>query len=192
MLVLLLGIFCILYEDKFIDRIICKLGIIINCILLFWVVLVFIFIFSINLSIFLSSGVYLMGEEFSILSRILYLILFFIVFILSYLWYYIYMIRNKLLEEIREDYVFLCKVKGLNNRIIVFKYCLRNIMLLYISIMVILIFYILGGIYVVEKVFFYFGLGIFCFESVKYYDYNMLLVLCLIIGVLVVFGNMLV
>lgn len=46
-----------------------------------------------------------MGEESSILSRISHLILPLTVLILSHLWYYTYMIRNKLLEEIREDYV---------------------------------------------------------------------------------------
>ncbi|TQX19423.1 ABC transporter permease subunit, partial [Clostridioides difficile] len=40
----------------------------------------------------------------------------------------------------------------------------------------------LGGTYVVEKVFSYPGLGTLCFESAKYHDYNMLLVLCLITG----------
>lgn len=61
----------------------------------------------------------------------------------------------------------------------------------YISIMAISIPHILGGTYVVEKVFSYPGLGTLCFESAKYHDYNMLLVLCLITGALVVFGNML-
>ena len=43
----------------------------------------------------------------------------------------------------------------------------------------------------VEKVFSYPGLGSLCFESAKYHDYNMLLVLCLITGTLVIFINML-
>ncbi|MGO0807143.1 30S ribosomal protein S2, partial [Clostridioides difficile] len=41
----------------------------------FWVALVLILIFSINLSILPSSGAYSMGEESSILSRISHLIL---------------------------------------------------------------------------------------------------------------------
>lgn len=97
-LALLLGIFCTLHEDKLIDRIICKLGTITNCIPSFWVALVLILIFSINLSILPSSGAYSMGEESSILSRISHLILPLTVLILSHLWYYTYMIRNKLLE----------------------------------------------------------------------------------------------
>lgn len=188
---LLLGIFCTLNEDKFIDKAICKLGTITNCIPPFWISLVLILIFGINLEILPTSGAYSMGQEHNIISRIVHLILPLTVLILSHLWYYTYMIRNKLLEEIREDYVSLCKVKGLTNRSIIYKHCLRNIMPSYISIMAISVPHILGGTYIVEKVFSYPGLGSLCFESAKYHDYNMLLVLCLITGALVVFANML-
>ena len=191
LLSLLLGIFCTLHEEKFIDRAICKLGTITNCIPSFWVSLVLILIFSINLNLLPSSGAYSMGQDGNFIDRVSHLILPLIVLILSHLWYYAYMIRNKLLEEVREDYVLLCKAKGLDKKRIVFKHCLRNIMPSYISIMAISIPHILGGTYVVEQVFSYPGLGSLCFESAKYHDYNMLLILCLITGALVVFGNML-
>jgi len=190
-LALIMGIFCAVHEDKLIDRFICKLGTITNCIPSFWISLVLVLIFSINLGILPTSGAYLMGQEKNIISRIAHLILPITVLILSHLWYYTYMIRNKLLEEIREDYVLLCKAKGLHNKAIVYKHCLRNIMPTYISIMAISVPHILGGTYVVEQVFSYPGLGSLCFESAKYHDYNMLLVLSLLTGALVVFANML-
>ncbi len=191
LLALFLGIFCTLHEDKPIDRIICKVGVVTTCIPSFWVSLVLILIFSINLGVLPSSGAYKIGQSKDILSRVAHLILPLTVLILSHLWYYTYMIRNKLVEEIRQDYVLLCKVKGLNKKEIVYRHCLRNIMPSYITIMAISVPHILGGTYVVEKVFSYPGLGSLCFESAKYHDYNMLLVLCLITGALVVFINML-
>lgn len=187
---LFLGIFCAKYEDKLIDKIICKIGTITTCIPTFWVSLVLILIFSVNLGLFPSNGAYAMGQSKNILSRIEHLILPLTVMILSHLWYYAYMIRNKMVEELRQDYVLLCRVKGLNKKIIIYKHCLRNIMPSYISIMAISISHILGGTYVVEKVFSYPGLGTLCFESAKYHDYNMLMVLCLITGILVVIVNM--
>jgi peptide/nickel transport system permease protein len=189
-LALIIGIFCALNEDKIIDRFICKLGTITNCIPSFWISLVLILIFSINLGILPTSGAYSMGQENDIANRVKHIILPLTVLILSHLWYYTYMIRNKLLEEIREDYVLLCKAKGLHNKAIVYKHCLRNIMPTYISIMAISVPHILGGTYVVEQVFSYPGLGSLCFESAKYHDYNMLLVLSLLTGTLVVFANM--
>ena len=189
-LALIMGIFCALNEDKVIDRVICKIGTITNCIPSFWISLVLVLVFSINLGMLPTSGAYSMGQGNNIISRITHLILPLTVLILSHLWYYTYMIRNKLLEEIREDYVLLCKAKGLNNKTIVYKHCLRNIMPTYISIMAISVPHILGGTYVVEQVFSYPGLGSLCFESAKYHDYNMLLILSLLTGTLVVFANM--
>lgn len=189
-LALILGIFCALHEDKLIDRVICKFGTITNCIPSFWVSLVLILIFSINLEILPTSGAYSMGKESDIANRIVHLILPITVLILSHLWYYTYMIRNKLLDEIREDYVLLCKAKGMHNKAIIYKHCLRNIMPTYISIMAISVPHILGGTYIVEQVFSYPGLGSLCFESAKYHDYNMLLILSLLTGALVVTSNM--
>lgn len=186
----LLGIFCALNEGNIFDRIVCTLGNIINSIPTFWVALVLILIFSINLGILPSSGAYEIGMEQSIASRIKHLILPLIVMILGHLWYYAYMIRNKLLEEIREDYVLLAKIKGCSNRVIVYKHCLRNIMPALITIMAISVPHILGGTFVVEKIFSYPGLGTLTFESAKYHDYNMLMVLCLITGTTIIISNL--
>lgn len=187
---LLLGIFCTLHEDKLIDKIICKVGVITTCIPSFWISLVLILIFSINLSMLPSSGAYAIGQSNNMSSRIQHLILPLSVLIISHLWYYAYMVRNKLVEEIRQDYVLLCRMKGLKKRKIIYKHCLKNIMPSYISIMAISVPHILGGTYVVEKVFSYPGMGTLCFESAKYHDYNMLMLLCLITGIVVVFANM--
>ncbi len=189
-LALILGIFSALHEDKFIDRVICTIGNITNCIPSFWVALVLILIFSINLSLLPTSGAYSIGKEWDLVDRIEHLVLPLIVLILSHLWYYTYMVRNKLLEEIKEDYVLLCKTKGVKSKVIVYKHCLRNIMPSFISIMAISVPHILGGTYVVEQVFSYPGLGSLSFESAKYHDYNMLLILCLITGVVVVIANL--
>ena len=53
---LLLGIFCALNEDKFIDKIIVTIGNITSSIPSFWIALILILIFSVNLKILPSSG----------------------------------------------------------------------------------------------------------------------------------------
>ncbi|WP_297630079.1 ABC transporter permease [uncultured Clostridium sp.] len=189
-LAILLGIFLALHEDKKIDRIVCFIGNISNSIPSFWVSLVLILIFGVNLRVLPTSGAYDIGREGDILNRISHLILPLIVLILSHLWYYTYLIRNKILEEIREDYVLLCKAKGVKRKIIIYKHCIKNTLPSIISIMAISIPHIIGGTYVVEKVFSYPGLGTLSLESAQYHDYNMLLILCLITGALVILGNM--
>ena len=110
--------------------------------------------------------------------------------VLNNLWYYAYMIRNKLLEEIRAEYVLLAKSKGLNKRQVMFKHCLRNIIPSYLSIMAISVPHILGGTYIIEAVFSYPGLGTLSYESARYQDYNLLMVLCMLSGAVVILGGM--
>ncbi|QBE98034.1 Oligopeptide transport system permease protein OppB [Blautia producta] len=188
-LAVLLGVFCAMRENTFIDRCICKIGTVTNCIPSFFVALVLILIFGVNLAVLPTSGAYALGGEHSLGDRLVHLILPVTVMVLSHLWYYTYMVRNKLLEEIREDYVLLCKVKGMGKCRIMFTHCLRKILPSLISIMAISVPHIIGGTYIAESVFSYPGLGTLSMESAQYHDYNMLMVLSLITGFAVIVAN---
>ena len=72
---LLLGILCAWFEDRFPDRVICKIGTITSCIPEFWLSLVLILIFAVNLHILPGSGAYTAGREGDIKDRIWHLIL---------------------------------------------------------------------------------------------------------------------
>lgn len=108
------------------------------------------------------------------------------VVVLGHLWYYAYMIRNRLLDEMRADYVLLAKAKGLTRRAVMLRHCLRNTMPTYLSIMAISVPHVLGGTYIVETVFSYPGLGTLAYESARYKDYNLLMLLSLLSGALVI------
>ena len=189
-LALFLGIYCSLHEDELIDRIITLIGNVTSCIPSFWISLMLILIFGVNLAILPTSGAYSIGMKDNFFDRVVHLILPLVVLILGHLWYYAYMVRNKILEEMREDYVLLAKVKGLNKIEIIYKHRLRNIAPSFITIMAISVPHILAGTYVVEKVFSYPGIGTLIFESAKYHDYNMLMILTIITGILVLISNM--
>lgn len=57
-LALLLGIFCVYYENQLPDRILRKVGTITSCIPEFWLSLILILIFSVNLKLLPGSGAY--------------------------------------------------------------------------------------------------------------------------------------
>lgn len=188
---LLLGILCAWNEDGWVDRILCKIGTISSCIPEFWLSIVLIMVFAVTLRILPSSGAYSTGKADDVGDRILHLIMPLIIVTLEHLWYYAYMIRNKILEEVRADYVLLAKSKGVTKRTILFKHCLRNVLPAYLSIMAIAVPHVLGGTFVVESVFSYPGIGALSYESARYHDYNLLMLLCIMSGVLVIFCNML-
>ena len=187
---LLLGILCAWYEDRWVDRLLCKGGTLLSCIPEFWLSLVLILVFAVTLHLLPGSGAYDVGYKNNVLNRIEHLILPLVIVVLQHLWYYAYMIRNKLLEEIGADYVLLGKSKGLSKRKIMFRHCLRNVLPSYISLMAISVPHVVGGTYIVETVFSYPGIGALSYESARYHDYNLLMVLCMMTGILVIFCNM--
>ena len=186
---LALGIFCARREDRWPDRLLCRGGTLLSCIPEFWLSLVLILVFSVWLRWLPSSGAYGVGLKHDALSRLRHLILPLSVVVLQHLWYYAYLVRNKLLEQIRSDYVKMAQAKGLSDRQILRKHCLPNVLPSYISLMSVSLPHVLGGTYIVEAVFSYPGLGSLSYESARYHDYNLLMVLCLMTGLLVMVSN---
>lgn len=189
-LALLLAALCAYRENSLLDRAICKVGTITSCIPEFWLSLVLILLFGVTWHLLPSSGAYALGQSASIASRAEHLILPLSVVVLSHLWYYAYMLRNRLLDETGQEYVLAARAKGLSRRQVLWRHCVRNLMPTMIAIMAISINHIIEGTYIVEMVFSYPGIGTLSFESAKYHDYNMLMVLVVITGIIVITGNM--
>lgn len=190
-LALLLGVLCARHEGSLLDRALCRVGTLTSCIPEFWLSLVLILIFAVTLRWLPSSGAYSIGKKDDVADRLVHLILPLAVVVIEHLWYYAYMVRSRLLEEVRMDYVLLARAGGQSRNRVLFRHCLRNAMPTYLSIMAISVPHILGGTYIVEAVFSYPGLGTLAYESARYQDYNLLMLLCLMSGVLVIFFSML-
>ena len=187
---MLLGVFCAWHEGRWPDRLVCQAGTVTSAIPEFWLALVLILVFSVELRLLPSSGAYTIGGGDSIADRLRHLILPMAVVVINHLWYYAYMVRNKILEEVRADYILLAKSKGLSRMRIMFRHALPNTLPSYFSLMAISVPHILGGTYVVEAVFSYPGLGTLSYESARFHDYNMLMLLCLLSGAIVILCNL--
>ncbi|MGF6375897.1 peptide/nickel transport system permease protein [Clostridiales Family XIII bacterium PM5-7] len=181
-----IGMFCALRENRLADKLICKIGIVSNCIPSFFIALMLILVFAVNLGIFPTGGAYSYGQSDNGLDRAFHLVLPVTVLVIEHLWYYAYLIRNKLLEETRKDYVLLCKSSGMSSWQIIRWQCLKNVLPSILVMMAIALPHILGGTYVVEMVFSYPGLGTLAFESAKYQDYHLLMAISLLTGIVVV------
>lgn len=189
-LALLLGLFCAWREDQTADRLICRLGTVISCIPEFWLSLLLLLVFAVWLGWLPGSGAYSVGNEESLADRAVHLILPLAVVVLGHLWYYAFQVRNRLLEEVRADYVLLARMKGLSGKQVLYRHCLRGVLPSYLSMMAVALPHILGGTYVVETVFSYPGIGTLAYESARYQDYNLLMLVSLLTGTLVIFCNM--
>lgn len=188
-LAILLALLCARYEEKWIDKIICKIGTIAYYTPAFWLGVVLVLIFSVNLHLLPASGAYDYGKSKDWLNWAKHLILPVTIMVTSHFWYYAYMIRNKLLDETRKDYVLLARAKGMSKMSVLIKHCLRNVMPAIINIMAVSVPHIISGTYVVETVFNYPGIGLMAVSSAKYHDYNLLMLIVLMTGFLVVVSS---
>jgi peptide/nickel transport system permease protein len=190
LLAVCLALFCARFENSIADRIICKTATAAYYIPAFWLGVVLVLVFSVNLKVLPSGGAYGIGMSGDISSRARHMILPIIVMVASHLWYYAYMIRNKLLDEARRDYVLLARSKGLGKTRILFTHCLRNVLPTIVNIMAISIPHVLSGTYIAESVFNYPGIGALAVSSAKYHDYNLLMLMVIVTGVLVIISSM--
>lgn len=185
---LCIGLFCAWKENSIVDRLLVRLGTITSCIPQFWLSLALIFIFSVLLGWLPASGAYSVGGG-GFLDRLNHLVLPLVSVVAGHLWYFACMVRNMLCEETRSEYVVMAKAKGTSDAAILFGHCLKNVLPAYVSMMAVSVAHILGGTYLVEMVFSYPGIGMLTYESAKTSDYNMLMVLCLLTGVIMIGAN---
>ena len=186
-----LALLCARFEHSALDRLICRVGTTAYYVPAFWLGVLLVLVFSVNLEWLPSSGAYSYGKAGDIADRARHLMLPLAVMVASHLWYYAYMIRNKLLDEVRRDYVLLARSKGLGRTRVLWSHCLRNVMPTVVGIMAISIPHVLSGTYVAEAVFNYPGIGLLAISSAKYHDYNLLMLMVLFTGAMVIISSLL-
>lgn len=110
---------------------------------------------------------------------------------ISYISTYIRLIRNNMLENMKQDYVLYANVRGLPQKSILVKHILKNSMHTCIVAMGMSIPQLISGTIVVENVFSWPGLGTLCISSIFNRDYPVIQTYVLLIGVLFVLFNLL-
>lgn len=188
---LLVGLLSAYWAGSWFDKSLCKLSTILSCIPDFWIGMVLILLFSVMWGILPTSGAYYLGKETLWTDRMEHLILPVATIGIGHIGYYGYLLRNKLLEEQGQGYVLFYRANGFSKKEVVFRYCVRNAMPFYLGMMAFSVSHIVLGTYVVETVFGYPGIGSLGYESAKYGDYNLVMVITLLTGAMVMILNML-
>lgn len=88
--------------------------------------------------------------------------------------------RSSVIEILKEDYVRTARAKGLKERTIIWKHVFRNSMIAVVTVVGLQFGFLLGGSVVTESVFAYPGLGSLLIDSVEFRDYPMIQSLILI------------
>jgi peptide/nickel transport system permease protein len=82
--------------------------------------------------------------------------------------------RSAMLETLGDDYVLTARAKGLSSFAIVRKHALRNALLPIVTLIAISLGFIIGGVFTIEYVFSYPGIGFAVVEAIDQRDYPLL------------------
>lgn len=97
-------------------------------------------------------------------------------------------VRAGMLDNLRADYVRTARAKGLSNWTVVVKHAFRNSVIPVITIMATIIPAMLGGSVIIEQIFSIPGMGLLAFEAVTTRDYNVVMAVATIGGLLNLVG----
>lgn len=98
--------------------------------------------------------------------------------------------RNSLIDVLTEDYIVTAYAKGLNERQVMKKHASPNARLPIVTTLAMDVAFILGGVFQVEVVFSYKGIGWYTMEAIWNQDYPVLQFIFFIGGVAVVVANL--
>ena len=100
-------------------------------------------------------------------------------------------VRAGMLDSLRADYVRTARAKGLSNAVVIFRHAFRNSIIPVITIMATLLPAMLGGSVIIERIFSIPGMGLLAFEAVTTRDYNVVMAVATIGGVMNLIGLLL-
>jgi peptide/nickel transport system permease protein len=100
------------------------------------------------------------------------------------------MTRSSLLEVIRQDYVRTARAKGLQDRVVLVRHCMRNAALPVITILGLHIGVIIGGAAITETIFAWPGVGRLAVSAISTRDYPVIQLIVIVIAASVVLVNL--
>ena len=176
------GVLCAVYKDSLFDRITRSLIFIGTAMPYSWLGMLLVSAFSLTLGIFQRSGATTMKHY----------ILPAITLSMTYISTYVRLIRNSMLDNMKENYVFYAKVRGLKNKVIICKHVLKNSLQSCMTALGMSIVQLMAGTVIVENIFAIPGIGRLCISAIFNRDYPVIQAYILMMGVLFVFCNLVV
>lgn len=99
--------------------------------------------------------------------------------------------RSSMLEVLRQDYILTAQAKGLPTRLVIFRHALRNALLPVITLLGLSVPGLIGGSVIIESIFALPGLGQLFYAAVMARDYTMIMGNLVLGAVLTLLGNVL-
>ncbi|RJP60783.1 MAG: ABC transporter permease [Deltaproteobacteria bacterium] len=190
-----IGVISACYQDSFFDKFTTVFVFIGFAVPTFWLALLLMILFGVNLGWLPISGLKSLNYEYlpafgMLMDRAKHLILPIFVSAFGGLAGLSRYTRSNMLEVIRQDYIITARSKGLAERVVIFKHALRNALLPVITILGLSVPGLIGGSVIFETIFAIPGMGQLFYMSVMARDYPVIMGILVIGAVLTLMGNL--
>ncbi len=186
-----MGIVMALKQYSWIDYLVTVLAFAQLSIPSFFLALGAMYVFSLKLDIFPTSGLQTIGEPFSLWDRIHHLIMPSFILAAYFAGVWARYTRSSMLETMHLEFVTTARAKGLRERVVVFRHALRNALLPMITVASLSLGQLLGGSIIIETIFQWPGLGMLGWQATLNREYPILMGIILIASTMVLASNLL-
>ncbi|MBO1002523.1 ABC transporter permease [Pseudogracilibacillus auburnensis] len=156
----------------------------------FWLGIVLIMFFSVQLGWFPTGGVATLEAPFSILDRIHHIILPAFVLATADMAGLTRYTRSSMLDVLKEDYIRTARAKGFKETRVIFRHGVRNGLIPIITIFGLMLPSFIGGSVIIESIFAWPGIGSLFMDAAFQRDYPVIMAVTVIAATLVVVGNL--
>lgn len=177
-----LGVVAALNRGRFLDRAAGTVAVLGIAMPSFWLGIVLIFVFSVELG-WLPSG-RMGGPEHFVLP---------VITLGAFLTAgFMRLTRSSMLDVMESEFVKLARIKGLSENVVIWKHCLRNALIPLLTVWGVFVGNLITGAIVTETVFAWPGIGRLTYEAVIYRDFPMLQTVIILKAILILCINLVV
>jgi len=156
----------------------------------FWMALMLIIAFAVNLGVLPAGGMGTAGDG-GIWDNARYLVLPVVSLTIASIGGHTRYMRASMIETLRQDYIRTARATGAGEVRVVFGHALRNALIPVVTIIALDFGYLFSGALITETIFAWPGMGRLIFDSIMGNDFNLALVALLLATVLTLIGNFL-
>ena len=175
-----LGLLAAVYRGTWIDRLSSGIAVLGIATPSFWLGVVLIYVFSIQLGWLPSAR---MGTPWHYILPTITLGAFLVAGMMR-------LVRSSVLEVLDSEFVKLARIKGLSQSVVVWKHCLRNALIPVVTLFGVFFALLVTGAIVTETVFAWPGVGRLTYEAVIFRDYPLLQAVILLKAIIVLGVNL--
>ncbi len=189
---IIIGIYQAVHRDRPVDHVLSALLYFLYAMPTFWLGVLMVSTFSINLGWFPSGGLYnpLLSHP-TVGSYVDHLILPASVLIIGSVAGWGRYMRSSMAETLVQDYIRTARAKGLSEKAVLIHHALKNSLLPLITLVGMSLPSLFSGALIIEIIFDYPGMGLLFWNAAQERDYPILLGIVIMVGVLTILGNLL-